>query len=83
MTISKDEGASTGPSFVGHKGKLMSGAEMDLLFHVLLLEVQRRFAKVLPKSVNVKKEFSTYSSVEIIIKRKRYEAVNVYDEALQ
>ena len=35
---------------------------MDLLFHALLLEVQRQFAKVLPESVDVKKEFSTYWS---------------------
>ena len=40
----------------------MSRAEMDLLFHALLLEVQRRVAKVLPESVDVKKEFSTYWS---------------------
>ena len=33
---------------------------MDLLFHALLLEVQRRFAKVLPESVDVKNKFSTY-----------------------
>lgn len=30
---------------------------MDLSFNALLLEVQRRFAKVLPESVNVKKKF--------------------------
>ena len=35
---------------------------MDLLSHALLLEIQRRFAKVLPKSVDVKKEFSNYWS---------------------
>ena len=62
MKICKGKGAPKGPLFLGHKGKYMSGAEMDLLFCALLLEVQRRFAKVLPKSVDVKKEFSTYQS---------------------
>ena len=62
LEIWKEEGSFLGPLFVGNKGKRMSGAEMDLLFHSLLLEVQRRFARVLPESVDVKKEFSTYRS---------------------
>ena len=62
LTIRKDKGASKGPLFVGHKGRQISGAEMDLLFHALLVQVQRRFAKVLPESVDVKKEFSAYQS---------------------
>ena len=37
----------------------MSRAEVDLLFHALLLEIQRRFAKVLPEPVDGKKDFST------------------------
>ena len=41
-------------------GKRMSGAETDLLFHALLLGVQRQFAKELHESVDVKKEFSMY-----------------------
>ena len=39
LKICKGEGASKNPLFIGHKGKRMSGAEMDLLFHALLLEV--------------------------------------------
>ena len=62
LTLRKNKGAFKGSVFVRHKGKRMSGAEMDLLFHALLVEVQRRFAKVLPESVDVKKEFSTYQS---------------------
>ena len=62
LEIWKTEGALSGPLFVGEKGKHMSGAKMDLLFHSLLLEVQRRFARVLPESVDVKKEFSIYRS---------------------
>ena len=62
LEIRKGEGSSSGPLFVGHNGRRMSGGEMDLLFHALLLEVQRRFAKVLPESVDVKNEFSTYRS---------------------
>ena len=54
MEICKGEGSFTGPLFVGHKVKRMSGVEMDLLFHALLLEVQRRFTKVLPELVNEK-----------------------------
>ena len=62
LGIWKEEGSSSGPLFVGHKDKRMSGAEMDLLFHTLLLEVKRRFARVLPESVDGKNEFSTYRS---------------------
>ena len=59
---SEGEGSSNGLLFLGHNGKHMSKAEMDLLFHTLLLDVQRRFTKVLPESVDVKKEFSKYWS---------------------
>ena len=62
LEIRKEEGALLGPLFVGDKGKRMSGAEIDLLFHSLLSEVQRCFAKVLPESVDVKNKFSTYQS---------------------
>ena len=54
LEIRKTEGALSGPLFVGDKGKRMSGAEMDLLFHSLLLEVQCCFARVLLESVDVK-----------------------------
>ena len=39
IKILKDKGSSMGPFFVGHKGKCILRAKMDILFHALLLDV--------------------------------------------
>jgi hypothetical protein len=41
-------------------GKKMSISEMDELFHNVLLEVQRRYPKLLPDLVKITDKFSTF-----------------------
>jgi hypothetical protein len=43
--------------------KKMSISKIDELFHSVLLEVQRRYPKVLPDSVKITDEFSTFRSL--------------------
>jgi hypothetical protein len=54
----------SGPMFKSMSaGKKMSISEMDELFHGILLEVQRRYPKILPDSVKITEEFSTFRSL--------------------
>jgi hypothetical protein len=54
----KDQSLCSGPMFKSMSvGKKMPISEMDELFHSILLEVQRRFPKILPDSVKVTEEF--------------------------
>lgn len=53
----------TGPLFRNDKGAAMSVAELDVHFHAVLLEVQRRFDSVIPDSVKVKESYSIYISL--------------------
>ena len=59
MIICKTEGAPKGPMFLGHKDQRVSVSEFDILFHTVLLDVQRNYPSVLPDTVDVKAEFST------------------------
>jgi hypothetical protein len=44
-------------------GKKNSISEMDKLFHNVLLEVQRRYPKILPDSIKITDKFSTFRSL--------------------
>ena len=57
------EGYKSGPLFRNDKGLAMSVAELDIHFHSVLLEVQRRFPKAVPDSVNVQEEYSVFRSL--------------------
>jgi hypothetical protein len=64
IMLLKDQSLCTGPMFKSMSvGKKMSISEMDELFHSILLEVQHRFPKILPDSVKVTEEFSTFRSL--------------------
>jgi hypothetical protein len=64
IMLLKDQSLCSGPMFKSMSvGKKMSISEMDELFHSILLEVQRRFPKILPDSVKVTEEFSTFRSL--------------------
>ena len=41
----------------------MSVTELDVHFHAILLEVQRRFTSVIPSSVKVEEAYSVYRSL--------------------
>ena len=56
-------GVTTGPLFRNEKGSRMGVAELDLHFHWVLTEVQRRFPNVIPDSVKVTDSYSTYRSL--------------------
>ena len=56
-------GIITGPLFRNEKGKPMSVSELDVHFHSVLLEVQRRFPSAIPDTVNVMEEFSVFRSL--------------------
>ena len=59
----RNEGYISGPLFRNDKGKPMSVAELDVHFHSVLLEVQRRFPNAIPDSVNVIEDYSVYRSL--------------------
>jgi hypothetical protein len=53
-----------GPMFKSRTmGKKMSISEMNKLFHSVLLEVQRRYPKILPDSIKITDKFSTFRSL--------------------
>jgi hypothetical protein len=64
IMLLKDQSLCTGPMFKSMSvEKKMSISEMDELFHSILLEVQRRFPKILSDPVKVTEEFSTFRSL--------------------
>jgi hypothetical protein len=63
LNIQGEEGVVRGPMFRGRTGKRMSIAEMDEYLHVVLLEVQRQFPRILSDTINVQDEFSVYRSL--------------------
>ena len=60
MKIRKTESATKGPMFLGHKDRHVSISEMDILFHTVLLDEHQKYPSVLPDTVDVKVEFSTF-----------------------
>lgn len=54
---------TSGPLFWNDKGSAMSVAELDIPFHAVLLEVQRRFESIIPDSVKVEEEYSVNRSL--------------------
>ena len=52
-----------GPLFQNESGKGMLISELDVLFHLVLLGVQRKFASVIPDHVNVEEAYSTFRSL--------------------
>lgn len=54
MMIRKKEGVTKGPMFLGYKERQMSIAEVDILFHAVLLDVQRKYTSVLPDILDVR-----------------------------
>ena len=58
-----EKGRSTGPLFWNKKKKPMSVGELDVYFHKVLKEVQRKYPSIIPDSVNVEEEFSTSLSL--------------------
>ena len=57
------DNTTTGPLFRTDDGKRMGVAQLDVLFHSLLLEVQRRFPTAIPDSVKVEEVYSTFRSL--------------------
>ena len=49
-----------GPLFPNERGKGISILELDVLFHAVLLGVQRQFASVIPDHVNDEETYSTF-----------------------
>ena len=64
LEICKKKGVTKGLMFLGHKEQRMSVVEMDILFHSVLLDVQRKYPSVLSDSVDVKADFSTYQLLQ-------------------
>ena len=60
MDILRSEGVTTGPMFLGHKDRRISIAEMDVLFHAVLMHVQLKYSSVLAETVDIKVEYSTF-----------------------
>ena len=64
MTYQMDfEFGCKGPLFPNRYGKKMSIAEMDVLFHGILREVQKRNPAIIGEDVNVEEVYSTYRSL--------------------
>ena len=64
MTYQMDlESGCKGPLFPSRSGKRMSIAEMDVLFHGILREVQNRNPAIIAEDVNVEEEYSTFRSL--------------------
>jgi hypothetical protein len=64
LAVLTKQSLCSGPMFKSRSmGKKMSISEMDELFHSVLFEVQRRYPKILPDSVNIADEFSTFRSL--------------------
>lgn len=57
------QGLTSGPLFRNDKGSPMSISELDVHFHSVLLEVQRRFPNAIPDSINVFDEYSVFRSL--------------------
>ena len=60
MDILRSEGVTTGPMFLGYKDRRISIAEMDVLFHAVLMHVQLKYSSVLAETVDIKVEYSTF-----------------------
>jgi len=63
LDLLRKQSLCSGPMFKSAGGKKMSISEMDELFHSILLEVQRRYPKILPDSIKITEEFSTFRSL--------------------
>ena len=63
MKIRRSEGVTTGPMFLGYKDRRISIAEMDVLFHAVLMHVQLKYSSVLAETVDIKVEYSTFRSL--------------------
>ena len=63
MTFLRTEGVTTGPMFLGHKAQRISIAELDILFHTVLMNVQLKYSSVLSETVDVKGEYSSFWSL--------------------
>jgi hypothetical protein len=56
-------GVTGGPLFATKKGKPMSIGELDVLFHALLKEVQKKCPSVISSTINVEADYSVYMSL--------------------
>jgi hypothetical protein len=64
LTLLVQQSLRKGPMFKSSTmGKKMSISKMDELFHNVLLEFQRRYPKILPDSIKITDEFSTFGSL--------------------
>lgn len=59
----EETGSTSGPLFPNEKGLPMSVSELDVHFHSMLLEVQRRFPNAIPDNVNVFDDYSVFRSL--------------------
>ena len=59
----EETGSTSGPLFPNEKGLPMSVSELDVHFHSVLLEVQRRFPNAIPDNVNVFDDYSVFWSL--------------------
>jgi hypothetical protein len=53
-----------GPLFRDSKGKRASTADLDVALHRILERVQKKWPNVIPDTVDIKKEYSVYRSLQ-------------------
>ena len=63
MKLLEKKGRSLGPLFWNEKKKPMLVGELDVYFHKVLKEVQRRYPTIIPILVNMEEDFSTSRSL--------------------
>jgi len=63
LTSFKREGKDQGPLFPNEKEKAMTISEMDVLFHALLNEVQKRNPAAIPDHIKVEESYSVSRSL--------------------